>query len=490
MNFNEESEKSNRDEELKYDSIEVRGQKDDFIRANSIKFPSKIKRTNTLDGNSQGNDNPRPPEINNLREEVRINDNTNQQVPPPQPQAPINHQESYLLRFDPQSKSHNIKKILSNIQQIVLVACIISFSSGKNYKVLYVPIILDLFLNFVAIGIYFKYSRIFYNFMDQNKLGTYKCLVVFAFIMKIFIMILIFVAKGEGSQKWIPWIFVVIGIFQLLADQISVPFKAYSTIFSLLNYYAVIMILFKMSGYPNISWVAVFIFHIIVGWLLFVGFVILTVIVTFMVISYLINKDFSIAILSLLGYIIAFSLFAPSSMFLCFSTYMDGGRNNFMGLSLHTSAIMSLVAAILMCLLSVTRSLGPPPLQAGNKENKVEEKKGINTILNVMQINPGYFTFDTKLKKNNNPGETKADPSSGTKKEGEEEESLCVICYSNKPNCLILPCLHAGMCKECGVSVLKKKPECVMCRKKIEKIAVIEKISDTEYKVIEELTVV
>lgn len=55
--------------------------------------------------------------------------------------------------------------------------------------------------------------------------------------------------------------------------------------------------------------------------------------------------------------------------------------------------------------------------------------------------------------------------------QGEDEEILesenpCVICMTNKPQCVLIPCMHCGLCIGC-VNLLQKTKKCPLCREKI-----------------------
>lgn len=43
-------------------------------------------------------------------------------------------------------------------------------------------------------------------------------------------------------------------------------------------------------------------------------------------------------------------------------------------------------------------------------------------------------------------------------------ESCCVICLEREANGVIVKCGHGGVCWECGVDLLKRKGNCLLCR--------------------------
>lgn len=62
------------------------------------------------------------------------------------------------------------------------------------------------------------------------------------------------------------------------------------------------------------------------------------------------------------------------------------------------------------------------------------------------------------------------------KKLGDED---CFVCYSAKPNVMQEPCGHGGMCKECCLEYIKHEQKCMVCRRAVNSILVIEQEQDT-----------
>ena len=61
-----------------------------------------------------------------------------------------------------------------------------------------------------------------------------------------------------------------------------------------------------------------------------------------------------------------------------------------------------------------------------------------------------------------------------------EEESLCIICFSNKPNSVFLECGHGGVCLDCAIDTMKRNNACTLCRKEVVQILEIELLNGTE----------
>lgn len=46
----------------------------------------------------------------------------------------------------------------------------------------------------------------------------------------------------------------------------------------------------------------------------------------------------------------------------------------------------------------------------------------------------------------------------------ESGQQLCDICFKNEPSCLLIPCLHGGICKVCYQMITNSKRQCPFCR--------------------------
>jgi len=65
---------------------------------------------------------------------------------------------------------------------------------------------------------------------------------------------------------------------------------------------------------------------------------------------------------------------------------------------------------------------------------------------------------------------TKISATDRVQKSNTEEETLCYLCFEGLPNAVLLNCGHGGICYECAVALIKKKNECMECRKPVEMI--------------------
>lgn len=115
----------------------------------------------------------------------------------------------------------------------------------------------------------------------------------------------------------------------------------------------------------------------------------------------------------------------------------------------------------------------------GNNVRAVKPRNNAEKMITLFQVSPFFFS------------ETKAKPTPGQKFafSSEREASECLICFGQPSQCLISPCLHGGVCRDCSHSILLKNPSCPFCRARIRSIQVIESRGENLYAVKETLEV-
>ncbi|KAL4474450.1 hypothetical protein ABPG72_007849 [Tetrahymena utriculariae] len=59
---------------------------------------------------------------------------------------------------------------------------------------------------------------------------------------------------------------------------------------------------------------------------------------------------------------------------------------------------------------------------------------------------------------------------------------LCLVCFDNQPDSVILECGHGGLCNQCALDIWKKTGECYLCRQTISKVVQIDVNNQGKYK--------
>ena len=52
-------------------------------------------------------------------------------------------------------------------------------------------------------------------------------------------------------------------------------------------------------------------------------------------------------------------------------------------------------------------------------------------------------------------------------------EEMCVVCYDNQQNAVLLTCGHGSLCFSCAVDVYRSTRECPLCRSKVDQIVTV-----------------
>ena len=120
----------------------------------------------------------------------------------------------------------------------------------------------------------------------------------------------------------------------------------------------------------------------------------------------------------------------------------------------------------------------PRPVPASQQPEHVPRvlpPSSSNSILNLFRVNTNFYSAAPQI----HPAEKN--------EEQPPEDNLCTICVSTPADCIILQCKHAGICKQCSIAHLTKSTQCPFCRLQIDRICVVRRESDTQYRVIEEI---
>lgn len=385
------------------------------------------------------------------------------------------HERSYLFRYNPTVNGNNLKLMLNTIQQLTFFVSVYLYTRRGDYQVLFAPIISDLTLSVISFILLPKLG-----IATDEQMMILRRMKGLVFVLKVSMCYLIYLSTF-GQKKWIPWVSLLIVLLLILTNTDGNKIECYESLFNFINLVSFTLFLFKYHGVWDLSWKSIFILYLIIGWIIFFICCIVALVLTLVFIASLCRGDFKAAITMMISQGVTISLFFFCSYCFALPVQMLGEEKSWLGLSLETTCLITIIINVISFFYGLLVSLFPHQsiiLQPQvNRERQVKETRGLNTVLNVMQINPNYFAFTDAMKKDQKP-------------EAGETEDQCAICYTNPPNCLIFPCLHAGLCKSCSVKIMSKRTECPMCRKPMEKISIIEKISDTEYKIVEEIKAV
>ena len=385
------------------------------------------------------------------------------------------HTRPFLLSQNRALGKMNIRIILSALLIATLLGSLLAYYYKRDARVLFIPMIADLIAQTIAIILYcaypidFQLSPIRQREMISKELG---------FMTAKILMIIVCYMSLTKREQYLAWAGLIIA-FMILLTTASIDYsEAYDSLFKLSNcliLLTVVLLLFRIHTNPQQSLTWTFIGQLVLGWLLMAGFVIACL--AWICIICLLIRTGNFRIISVLLNISQIgSILVQSLVCLGVIKLLDDKR---MAWITHYDWV--LMAGIVYTLyvmftqLFLGSAYGPDlqdPMQ--RPDNNVEQRSGMNYVLNIMQASPTFFVSPTA----GAPPRTDQQP---------PENSECLICYEHPSNCVIFDCMHSGVCKQCATSVLKKSSKCMICRKPISKIAVVEKQNDQQYLVTDEI---
>ena len=114
--------------------------------------------------------------------------------------------------------------------------------------------------------------------------------------------------------------------------------------------------------------------------------------------------------------------------------------------------------------------------------NHLPSQSNQQYVLKIRRVSPTLFRDSQNIELSLGENEP-LDSSNQTNTDSDK----CIVCQVNESNCLVLQCYHSGFCRTCAVKLATPGSTCILCRGPADVIAVIEKIDDNSYRVIEEL---
>lgn len=378
---------------------------------------------------------------------------------------------NYWVRINNAYWNLNIKLLLNTFSSLTLYGLMIVYYQTGEHKWLYLSCLVDMLCHAVSICFIKKYS-IFFGIVDLQALDNALDSEFFIMVTKILLMVIL--ALSETMTKaFIGWIGSFFILLILWRGCLSMHKTAYDSIFSFVNSVTLALLLLKHHQ-PGlgITWSGVFFLQKVAAWVCFVA-------MGFYTLFWLLVILFKLCMPEVSWVQIFFNLvFVASVVFYSLEVFaLQGFIENYtpwIGLNLLECSIACLISFFIHAVLAFL--LGDSPMfQLDTSEKRLEEKKGLNYAVHLVQISPTLFVGQSM-------GETQAP------RYQLSDTDLCFICYTNQPNCVMSPCLHGGLCKPCASEWMKKKQTCSQCRRKVDKIMVIEKKTEEEYIVTSEIT--
>lgn len=386
----------------------------------------------------------------------------------------------WLLTLNNLQQKMNLTIILSTLVEVSIYVSLFIYLTAHNKSIVLMPVFVEIFCGLVATAFYWAYPRTFEIASDQ--VTTTLVIEIFRVVCKIGLVFSLpkLVLLPSATSGYI--VFCLLTLLMLTFCR-ETPKTAYASMFKMgTGFYMLPITLWvlKLSTLADFTWTTIFLWHKIVGWLLFIAASILTfAIIAALIVLMMAGRRSLIVIMYVMT--TGLTIWTSALIIICCMRVVDP---NSMGWIMISYPALLIWASSWACIsmgfflffgnFRLDELMKPP-------DNEVQETTGLNYALNLIQASPTFFVSPTEAMRQVSSGETP--PPAG-------EPQTCEICCEKPPNCVIFNCMHGGFCKECAVETLKKSPNCPFCRSPVSKVAVIHKESDTKYIVTEEITII
>lgn len=411
-------------------------------------------------------------------------------LPEHEPLEENNWINSFLLARNQAGQSFNYTLILLNISGFTTVGAIAYFAKTGEIYPLFGLIALEIIMDYITLLLYRAYPHKFNILSDEDK---FKVETVEKSIMACkFILGVIFYISMYVLSAWIGLLGMIVGFYLNHLYKGLTYHKCYESIFKMYFMPSGLMLFLNIHKATNLPLWLVFLMQQIIGYIFIIGF---TVFIIFLVIMLFrpeqrrapIFFNFTVAIKGLQYGLVALAI-KPHFQ----------GSVNWTGLDLYHASIYYLVPFftffwVTMAMRNINATIDLNDL----RQNRITNKQGLNYVLNLVQKGPTLFGMSTGGQTGDQtiPAEATGQGAGGITGTNiaddqiqQSEGAECVVCIEKVNECLVFPCMHTGICRACALEYLKKKNTCMYCRGPITKIAVIQKISEKEYRVTEEIT--
>lgn len=425
------------------------------------------------------------PEANDLNtrdeeqtSEAQIPEETIQTTRIQQPE-PTQQSLPFLLKENKPCSNINLFAFTTLLTSTVQIVSIYYYTQSDDFRYLFIPVVLDILQQAISIPVYARYPMQFRILGDsdlseavtrEKRVLAAKCM-IFAILFT------------NSHIRWsgLPILMVLVVFWVRHLEMGRNHRLMFPSVVRFVEGTALILLTVKLNTRPDMSWNIVMIVHLSCAWFLVVlSFI--TVPVLICTIGYKLSKGIPSISWPTLSFLFSSNVYVLASTMLIFElrNHLKGQGSLF---SPYTTTVILIFVSWQHNLLLILLRNTSVELNIEKSENEVHEKTNLNYVMNVIKKSPTLFVTGnedtlTALKKRPSFQES----------EHTVEEPDCIVCYTNRSCCLVMPCMHSGLCKSCAHQCLKKKSTCLICRQNIQKIVVIQKKSDTEYVVNEELT--
>lgn len=375
----------------------------------------------------------------------------------------------FLLRVNYACRSPNIKALLSAATHLGLYICCILTAVMNSAAWLVLSPLIDLFCNVIGYYCLKQYPRHFRTDRPNllvSAMAAETFTILFRALQTAIIVGSLFVQDYDFG-----WIFFSFSFLLMLSTYVFGQSMAFTSVYNFINLLTCSLFMLKYHSEVDIPWRTVFWCQKALGYVSIaaaVGYFIFWSVV-------IVKKYQSTAQASWPSIIsnLVFCVNVACSSLLVFGLEADLKDSiPWTRIDLITAGILAASA----CLLQLTVSLifQNRLVFSLGFETEIVTKKDLSYSMKVIQLTATSFVQSL-----NQSPDTSSFPS----------KVACFVCQGHISNCLLMDCLHSGICHVCAPNWLKINHLCPSCEKPISKIVVIAELEKkTEHLVIAEIS--
>lgn len=389
-----------------------------------------------------------------------------------------------LLKRNHFSRKPLINVIFTIIMTSSIFLSLYCFIKTENTFAIAIPMLLDICLTVICLFLYSKFPEVF-NVASNDLHKVKKRETAFVAIRCLMLVLVMTTVAKRRITLFQGFCILSLTVIHVILDFRRDYDTVFDSVFNLIGLSTMNLAWVKLLTKDLITWREVFVFYNVSAWLSTVIFVIDFILHAILVVVELVCRKKKVSLkIALIRLFLAFNFFFFSQAYFGMVDY-SSGEDLVFNLRLEPLLLVSVVYFMVHGALVVKYDRELHQVMTVAEQHYFEEKKGLNYVLNMMRSTPTYFKSSPSFtrRESANPGH------SHQHHEELEEEIECVVCCEKTADCVFFPCMHSGGCRSCSISMIRAKNECMICREQIVKIAVTEKMSRSEYKVLEEIIV-
>jgi hypothetical protein len=396
------------------------------------------------------------------------------------PEKPIVPESvGFWMNYNYAYSNYNIKLLLSTLGNICLIGSIGIYSEYGDVNVLLVPLAYEVLTNLIAVRYQTAYS-VFFALQNPLNLRRMWRTELYIITVKLILSAICFWSRRYHSP-WLGWLAVGFSLFLLFVINMIDYTTCYDQAFLFTNLTTLVLFLVKHHGISDLSWSMVFMSQRILGWILLLVSSLLVAVWALIILLWLLCQ-IKVAFKQILYQLVLISVLS------CKATVYYQIERHFLkseyvfGVSFYNTCRLYCALNVVYFLLTLCFQDGNRAAekeQARTRQTSLKQKNNIDDFLKVILSAPTFFINQSTVKPLRSfVEEVPVDVT----------EEDCLLCYENTANCLMHPCLHSGICRKCGQSIMRSTARCLLCKQETNRILVVEKINDqSKYLITEEI---